>query len=130
MKSLIAALVLVATAAAGRARAEESCWPGFEGHVTIVARLEKGPRNRDFEKVAPEHLEYLKQGFATGKLRYAGPTGGRMPPEGALIVIDVATVAEARRLVAGDPLIRHGVFRAAAFTSWLQCRALERVPTP
>jgi uncharacterized protein YciI len=123
MKTPFAVLVVLgATMVAASARAEEGCWPGFEGHVTIVARLEAGPHNRDFQRVAPEHLEYLKQGFAAGKLQYAGPTGSRMPPEGALIVIEAATIEEAQRLIEGDPLVRHGVFRAAGFTTWLQCR--------
>ena len=60
----------------------------------------------------PAHLEHMKALDDQGRVRYAGPIlsesdGG---PQGSVIVIDAASLEEARALAARDPYVVTGVF--------------------
>lgn len=53
-----------------------------------------------------EHYTYMKQVFATGQLLMGGPF---LDNQGALGILDVEDEAQARDIVAHDPLVQAGV---------------------
>jgi uncharacterized protein YciI len=75
--------------------------------------LDKRKANR------PEHLAYLK-GLGDA-LVLAGPfteeDGTSM--NGSLIVVEAASLEDARRLLAGDPFAKAGIFSSVEIRPWL-----------
>lgn len=68
----------------------------------------------------PEHLAYLSSHGE--KIRAAGgllDEDGK-DPVGSLIVIEAATIEEARAIAAGDPYARAGVFASVEVHPWRQ----------
>jgi uncharacterized protein YciI len=67
----------------------------------------------------PEHLAYLQS--LGGTVLFAGPftdaDGATM--NGSLVVIDVASLEEARKISAGDPFAKAGVFASVDIRPWL-----------
>jgi uncharacterized protein YciI len=67
----------------------------------------------------PEHLAYLR-GLG-GTVLFAGPftdaDGATM--NGSLVVIDVTSLEEARKISAGDPFAKAGVFASVDIRPWL-----------
>ncbi|RMD83893.1 MAG: hypothetical protein D6815_05435 [Candidatus Dadabacteria bacterium] len=58
-------------------------------------------------KLRGDHLAYLSELCRQGRVRLAGPmTDG----SGSLVILDVPSEEEARRIAAGDPYARGGVF--------------------
>jgi uncharacterized protein YciI len=78
-----------------------------------LGSLEKRKANR------PEHLDYLK-GLGDA-LVLAGPfteeDGTSM--NGSLIVVEAASLEDARRLLAGDPFAKAGIFASVEIRPWL-----------
>lgn len=72
-----------------------------------------GPRGLERRPaVRPRHLEHLRPLDAAGRIAIAGPVfadDGRTP-RGSLIVVEAASLDEARDLAARDPYVVEGVF--------------------
>ena len=62
--------------------------------------------------IQPRHREYFRQFLASGELRAAGPLEN---DSGALWVLDVESVADAERIVNGDPFVAAGVLATSRF---------------
>ena len=69
------------------------------------------------QRVRPEHLDYLHaQGDA---LMAAGPfLDGDERPIGSMLIVDVASEAEAKALADGDPYAKAGLFAATEIRRW------------
>ena len=66
----------------------------------------------------PEHLAYLQNLGAT--VLFAGPfTDANGEMNGSLVVIEAASLEEARRISAGDPFAKAGVFASVDIRPWL-----------
>lgn len=67
----------------------------------------------------PAHLEHMRTYEDAGKVAAGGPllgTDGK--PNGSLIVLDVADIAEARAIAAADPYAKAGLFANVEFRQW------------
>jgi uncharacterized protein YciI len=81
---------------------------------TYLAPIDKVDEVRD------AHLAFV------GELERAGvlvSAGRQDPPIGGVLLLDADTEAEARRLIADDPYLQHGVAEYAA-TSWKPTRGV------
>jgi uncharacterized protein len=65
----------------------------------------------------PEHREYLRGLFDSGKLRMAGPTG-EPGPAGGLIILDVNSAEEVEDIARADPFLKRGVVVEHSISSW------------
>lgn len=63
----------------------------------------------------PAHLEFLN---GAGKVMFAGPFIEDEKPVGSLVVLDVATRAEAEAFAAADPYALAGLFESVAIHEW------------
>src|SRR3954470_4358560 len=70
----------------------------------------------------PVHREYLRSLFDAGKLAISGPWAD---DTGALIVYEVQGIAEAERILDGDPYRSAGVIASATLKEW---RVVLRAP--
>jgi uncharacterized protein YciI len=75
------------------------------------AMLAEGPTERE-TLIVDEHFDHLKKLTAAGQVLLAGRT--LTVDEGAfgIVVFEAESEAAARKLVAGDPAVRHGVMSA------------------
>ena len=74
----------------------------------------------EVDKVRPEHLAYLDELQARGLILAAGRQD---PPVGAVIILTVDTVEEARALIADDPYVKAG-FAEYKPIKWSDSRGL------
>jgi uncharacterized protein YciI len=67
----------------------------------------------------PEHVAHLKSLGET--LIFAGPFTGEdgESMNGSLVVIEAASLAEARQIAESDPFFKHGVFESIEVRPWL-----------
>ena len=72
----------------------------------------------------PVHRDYLRSLLDAGKLAMSGPWAD---DTGALIIYDAETMAEAERILDGDPYRSAGVIANATLREW---RVVMRAPTP
>lgn len=67
----------------------------------------------------PEHVAFLEDLNAGGKLKFAGPfLGDDGKPNGSLVVLDVADAAAAKALADQDPYARAGLFEKVEIRAW------------
>ena len=67
----------------------------------------------------PTHVAYLTELNEKGKLAFAGPyLNEEGKPCGSLVALDVADLAEARELAAGDPYAKAGLFADTTIQPW------------
>jgi uncharacterized protein YciI len=71
-----------------------------------------GPRAGELRPLhRPAHLEALEPLDRDGRLRFAGPLIGEDgAPMGSLIILEAASLEEARAIAARDPYVVGGVF--------------------
>lgn len=73
-----------------------------------------GPRGQELRKLhRPDHLAHYQPLAREGRVRFAGPLlddGGA--PCGSVLVLEFASVEEARAHAARDPYVARGVFAA------------------
>ncbi|NWH09063.1 MAG: YciI family protein [Alphaproteobacteria bacterium] len=70
------------------------------------------------QSIRPAHLEYL---LATpGRLKFAGPflSEDGATPTGSLMVIEAATLREAKAWLADEPFAKAGLFAACEVKPW------------
>jgi uncharacterized protein YciI len=80
---------------------------GQERSVTVYVMISKYLVPLDeVDKARDEHLAFLEGLVQQGKLAIAGRQD---PPVGGLLLLDVATEAEARELIADDPYVQRGL---------------------
>ena len=65
----------------------------------------------------PEHRQYLRSLYDSGKLRIAGPTG-EPGPVGGLIVLDVGSAEDVEAIAQDDPFVKRGVVIEHSISSW------------
>jgi hypothetical protein len=66
----------------------------------------------------PQHLEFLN-GLGD-RLKLAGPfLGPDGKPNGSLVIIECDDLAEAKRIAAGDPYAKAGLFEQVAVRPWV-----------
>lgn len=63
----------------------------------------------------PAHLEFLN---ASGKVMFAGPFIENEAPVGSMVVLDVATKAEAEAFAAADPYAKADLFQSVEVREW------------
>ncbi|MCG8562412.1 MAG: YciI family protein [Hyphomicrobiales bacterium] len=70
------------------------------------------------QETRPKHLDYL-QGLAD-TLKIAGPflSEEAQTPNGSMLVVDVASLDEARAIAEGDPYAKAGLFESVEFRPW------------
>nr|WP_298100654.1 YciI-like protein [uncultured Shinella sp.] len=67
----------------------------------------------------PDHVAYLNDLNASGKLAFAGPfLGDDGKPTGSLVVVKAETIEEARQIAANDPYAKAGLFAAVDVKAW------------
>ena len=67
----------------------------------------------------PTHVAYLTKLNEDGKLAFAGPyLDGEGNPCGSLVAFEVADLAEAQALAAGDPYAKAGLFAETTIQPW------------
>jgi uncharacterized protein YciI len=74
------------------------------------------------------HVRYWNEQRAAGRAVFAGGMNGDYWDNVALIILDVATEAEAKALVAADPAVKAYVFQAQVRpfdTSWVSTKYFE-----
>ena len=79
-------------------------------HFAIIGR--DGPRGAELRKLHREaHLAGIEPLADAGRIVHAGPLLGEDgAPQGSLIVLEAADLAEARAIAARDPYVVEGVF--------------------
>ncbi len=79
-------------------------------HFAIIGR--DGPRGAELRKLHREaHLAGIEPLAEAGRIVHAGPLLGEDgAPQGSLIVLEAADLAEARAIAARDPYVVEGVF--------------------
>ena len=61
----------------------------------------------------PEHVEHLNRLNAEGTLKMAGPfLDGDGKPNGSLVIVEAATLADAQVLADSDPYAKAGLFES------------------
>lgn len=65
----------------------------------------------------PAHRQYLKGLFERGDLVVAGPLGEPGPPRG-LLVLDVESVHQVKRIAEADPFSEHDVIEDYTIGNW------------
>ena len=66
-------------------------------------------------EVRPSHRAYLTTLLEAGKLQQSGPF---VDGTGALLIYDVADLAELQEVVAADPYTRNGIIAASETHEW------------
>ena len=67
----------------------------------------------------PDHVAYLNELNAGGKLAFAGPfLGDDGKPTGSLVAVKAETIEEARRIAADDPYAKAGLFSSVEVKAW------------
>ena len=67
----------------------------------------------------PEHVAYLNDLNANGKLAFAGPfLGDDGKPTGSLVVVKAETIEEARQIAENDPYAKAGLFSGVEVKAW------------
>lgn len=67
----------------------------------------------------PDHVAYLNDLNASGKLAFAGPfLGDDGKPTGSLVVVKAETIEEARQIAENDPYAKAGLFAAVDVKAW------------
>jgi uncharacterized protein YciI len=66
----------------------------------------------------PDHLAFLKGLGPKLKLGGALTDDAGDSPEGSLVVLEVASIAEARTIMAEDPYAKAGLFQSVTFKPW------------
>ena len=67
----------------------------------------------------PDHVAYLNELNANGKLAFAGPfLGDDGKPTGSLVAVKVETIEEARQIADNDPYAKAGLFAHVEVKAW------------
>jgi uncharacterized protein len=67
----------------------------------------------------PDHVAYLNELNADGKLAFAGPfLGDDGKPTGSLVAVKVETIEEARQIADNDPYAKAGLFAHVEVKAW------------
>ncbi len=67
----------------------------------------------------PEHVAYLNELNASGKLAFAGPfLGDDGKPTGSLVAVKTETIEEARQIAENDPYAKAGLFSSVEVKAW------------
>ena len=67
----------------------------------------------------PDHVAYLNDLNASGKLAFAGPfLGDDTKPTGSLVVVKAETIEEARQIADNDPYAKAGLFAHVEVKAW------------
>lgn len=67
----------------------------------------------------PAHVEHLNKLNAAGTLKFAGPfLGDDEKPNGSLVVVEAADMAEARSIAEADPYYLAGLFEKVEVKAW------------
>jgi uncharacterized protein YciI len=67
----------------------------------------------------PEHVAYLTELNAAGKLAFAGPfLDGDGKPNGSLVVVKAETIELAREMAGNDPYAKAGLFASVDVKPW------------
>lgn len=66
-------------------------------------------------EVRPTHRQYLRQLLEAGKLHESGPF---TDDSGALLIYDVADIAEVQELLSNDPYTPAGIITGATIKEW------------
>jgi uncharacterized protein YciI len=83
-------------------------------HLTRPAMLTEGPT--ETEAIAgEEHWEYSQELLRKKVVIFAGRTMIRTKDAFAMVVIQVKSEAEARKIVENDPAVKQGVFQARIY---------------
>jgi len=98
----------------------------------ILCILKSGPKDAEIkgeerDKIFAGHFANIGRLADEGKLAVAGPFDDNTKSWRGLYVFNVATIAEAEKLVLLDPAVKAGVF-VADLTPWYATAALMVVP--
>jgi uncharacterized protein YciI len=82
------------------------------------------------QKTRPDHLAYLDS--LGGKVRAAGGllTADATEPRGSLLIIEAASLDEARAIAAADPYAKAGVFSDVEIHPWKQAVGAVGLASP
>ena len=83
--------------------------------MKFAAIIEYNPDKAKIAEARPAHRAYLTSLRDRGKLAVAGPF---TDDSGALIVYEVASAEEARKLIEDDPFRQHGIFVRYTLKPW------------
>jgi uncharacterized protein YciI len=87
-------------------------------HIALICTDKPGSLQLRLD-TRPEHLDHMKTYENAGKVAAGGPLLGEDgKPNGSLIVLDVADMAEARAIAAADPYAKAGLFANVEFRQW------------
>ena len=91
--------------------------------MALFAALIEFTQNEELRlQTRPVHREYLRELLESGKLAISGPW---TDDTGALIIYDAEDMAEAERILDGDPYRSAGVIANATLKEW---RVVLRAP--
>ena len=95
----------------------------LEGNIVLYVLICKDKPVEGLErrmKTRPEHLAYLES--LGEKIRVAGPilSADGKEPRGSLIILDAASLDEARAIAAADPYAIADVFAEVEIVPWRQ----------
>jgi len=98
----------------------------------VLCILKTGPKDAEIKgeersKIFAGHFANIGRLAGEGKLAIAGPFDDNAKSWRGLYIFNVATVAEAEKLVLLDPAVKAGVF-VADLTPWYASAALMMVP--
>jgi uncharacterized protein len=98
----------------------------------VVCILKTGPndatiKGKEREEIFAGHMSNMQRMADAGQLAIAGPFGKNDKTFRGLYVFNVATVAEAEKLVVSDPAVKAGVF-VADMTPWFGSASLMATP--
>jgi len=98
----------------------------------VLCILKTGPKDAEIKgeernKIFEGHFANIGRLADEGKLAVAGPFGDNTKSWRGLYIFNVATIAEAEKLVLLDPAVKAGVF-VADLTPWYATAALMVVP--
>ena len=86
-------------------------------HVALICRDKPGHLEVRLN-ARPDHLAYLSS--LGSKLAFAGPTlDANAQPDGSIIMLEVADMAEAERIAAADPYAAVGLFQSVDLHPWV-----------
>lgn len=102
-------------------------FPIQEGDTTYIMReyffclLTRGPNTSldslELSALQKGHMDHINAMAESGKLKIAGPFGDNGDWRGILI-LDVANIEEARKLVSEDPMIKAGRLKSEIHPWW------------
>jgi uncharacterized protein YciI len=103
----------------------------FEMTTYYMVRLEKGTNwssesTAESKKLQADHIAYLEQLGSAGKGLIAGPMGDDSNLRG-ILVLNVATLDEARQLASADPAVRAGRF-VPRIHPWYAAKGIMKAP--